>query len=73
MFTLHFTEWEKTDLGVFDHSVIAVVRRTDVSLSETADYLRISGTTVSILYSEWCKKKKTACEWLFCRQQHLVD
>lgn len=39
-----------------------------------ADLLEISCTTVTWVYSEWCKNKKTFAEWeLLCRCKHVVD
>ena len=43
-----------------------------LSISETADLLRFSHTTVSQVCREWCKKQKTSSEQKFCGQKLVV-
>ena len=49
---------EKYDLSDFDHGMIVGARQGDLSISETADHLGFSLTTVSRVCKEWCEKQK---------------
>ena len=48
-------------------------RQGGLSISETADLLEFSHTTVSRVYSEWCEKnEETSSGQQFYRQKHAL-
>ena len=49
---------KKGDLSDFDHGTVIGARLADLSISETADLLGFSHTTISRVYREWSEKKK---------------
>ena len=49
---------KKCDLSDFDRGMIVAARQGGLSISETADLLGFSHTTVSRVCREWCKKKQ---------------
>ncbi len=44
-----------------------------LSISQTADLLGISRTTISRVYIEWSEKEKISSEWQLCGRKCLVD
>ena len=64
---------KKCDLSDFDCGMIVGARQGGLSISETADLLVFSPTTVSRVCREWCEKQKTSSEQQFCRQKHIVN
>ena len=64
---------KKCDLSDFDRGMIVGARQGGLSISETADLLGFSRTTVSRVCREWCEKQKTSSEQQFCGQQNLVN
>ena len=57
---------KKCVLTDFRRGMIVGASQAGLSISVTVDLLGISRTTVSRVYSEWCKKTKTSNEWQFC-------
>ncbi len=64
---------KKCDLSDFDHETVVGARPGGLSISQTADLLRFSRTTVSRVYREWYEKQKTSSERQFCRHKCLVN
>ena len=64
---------KKCDLSDFDRGMIVGARRGGLSISETADVLGFSHTTVSLEFVEnGVKNKKKLSEQKFCRQNCVV-
>ena len=53
MFTSNIRMIETFHTSNFDHGVIYGARRAGLSISETADLLRFSCTTLQCFYPEW--------------------
>ena len=64
---------KKYDLSEFNSGMIVGATQGNLSISETADLLGFSHTTVSRSENGAKKKKKTFSEQQFCRQKHLVN
>ena len=69
-FLLLQIQWDMVILNESISGMIVVARQGSLSISETADLLWFSFTTVSRVCREWCKK--TSVEQHFCGQKHLV-
>ncbi len=59
---------KKGDLSDFERGVVVGVRRADLSISQTADLLGCSRTTISRVYREWSEKEKLSSERQLCEQ-----
>ncbi len=53
--------------------MVVGARRTGLSISETADLLEFSHTTISRVNREWSEKEKISSEWQLCGWKWLVD
>ncbi len=64
---------KKGDLSDLECGMVVGARRAGLSISETADLLGFSHTTISSVYREWSEKEKISSERQLCGQKCLVD
>jgi len=47
---------KKGELSNFERGMVVGARQADLSISQSAQLLRFSHTTISRVYIEWCEK-----------------
>jgi len=57
---------KKGDLSNFERGMVDGARRAGLSISQSAQLLGFSRTTISRVCKEWCEKGKTYSMWQSC-------
>ena len=65
--------WKKEDLSDFGRGMVVGARPAALSISETADLLGFSHTTISGVYREWTEREKISSEPQVCGRKCPVD
>ncbi|XDV42643.1 hypothetical protein PO909_011266 [Leuciscus waleckii] len=64
---------KKAPLSNFERGMVVGTRRAGLSISQSAQLLGFSRTTISSVYKEWCEKGKTSSMRQSCGRKCLVD
>ncbi len=64
---------KKEDLSDFERGMVVGARRAGLSISETADLLGFSRSTISKVYREWSEKEKISSERQLCGNALLMS
>uniref|UniRef100_A0AAR2JXS4 Tc3 transposase DNA binding domain-containing protein n=1 Tax=Pygocentrus nattereri TaxID=42514 RepID=A0AAR2JXS4_PYGNA len=62
-----------SDFESFKHGMVVGARWAGLSITETAELLGFSRTTISRVYRERSEKEKISSEWQLCGRKCLVD
>uniref|UniRef100_A0A9J8DBA5 Transposase Tc1-like domain-containing protein n=1 Tax=Cyprinus carpio carpio TaxID=630221 RepID=A0A9J8DBA5_CYPCA len=64
---------KKGDLSNFERGMVVGARQAGLSISQSAELLELSRTSISRVYKEWCEKGKTSSMRQSCGRKCLVD
>jgi len=64
---------KKGYLSYFEHGMVVGARWAGLSITQSAQLLGFSRSTISRVYKERCEKGKTSSMWQFCGRKFLGD
>jgi len=62
---------KKDDLRNFERGMVVGARRAGLIISQSAQLLGFSHTTIFKVYKEWCEMGKTSSMWQSCGRKCL--